>query len=159
MKRIMMLLLLTVAAVGVSLAQEVQPQTKPERPQLTEEQKAKMQQRKEILDLRLQIIKEELKLTDEQFEKFTPVYINYDKAIHFSNAKLTKLDWDSATRKDINEFLKTQLDNTINKAMVRKSYILLFEEVITPKQLCKLYKIEDKLVTRARQEYKSRQNK
>ena len=73
MKRIMMLLLLTVAAVGVSLAQEVQPQTKPERPQLTEEQKAKMQQRKEILDLRLQIIKEELKLTDEQFEKFTPV--------------------------------------------------------------------------------------
>ncbi|MBO5813493.1 MAG: hypothetical protein J6R13_03135 [Alistipes sp.] len=159
MKRIMMLLLLTVAAVGVSLAQEVQPQTTPEKPQLTEEQKAKMQQRKEILDLRLQIIKEELKLTDEQFEKFTPVYLNYDKAIHFGNTKPTRLDWENATKKDINEFLKAQLDNTINKAMVRKSYILLFEDVITPKQLCKLYKIEDKLVTRARQEYKSRQNK
>ena len=159
MKRIMMSLLLTVAVVGISFAQEVQPQAKPERPQLTEEQKAKMQQRKEILDLRLQIIKEELKLTDEQFEKFAPVYRNYDKAVHFNHVNLTKLDWEKATRKEINDFLKAQLDNTINKAMVRKSYILLFEEVIAPKQLCKLYKVEDKLVARARQEFKNRQNK
>ena len=159
MKRIMMFLLLTVAVVGISFAQETQPQAKPEKPQWTEEQKAKIQQRKEILDLRLQIIKEELKLTDEQFEKFAPVYRNYDKAVHFCHANLTKIDWEKATRKEVNDFLKAQLDNTINKAMVRKSYILLFEEAITPKQLCKLYKVEDKLVARARQEFKARQNK
>ena len=128
-------------------------------PQMSEAQIAKKQEQKELLDIRLQILKEELKLTDEQFEKFAPVYRNYNRAKHFSHVKCAKLDWSTATKPQINELMKARLDNTINMAMVRKNYILIFEEVITPRQVMKLYKIEDDLIVRARDEYKKRQGK
>ena len=159
MKRIMMSLLLAVAVVGMSFAQDVQPQAKPEEPQLTEEQKAKMAEQREILNIRLQIIKQELKLSDVQYEKFAPVYREYNKAKHFALVKREKIDWSKATKAEINAAIKSRLDNTINTAMVRKTYILIFEEVISPKQLMKLYKIEDELVSQARKEYEARQSK
>lgn len=158
MKRIFMSILLAVAVAGFVSAQEpVQPAQN--RPQMSEAQIAKKQEQKELLDIRLQILKEELKLTDEQFEKFAPVYRNYNRAKHFSHVKCAKLDWSTATKPQINELMKARLDNTINMAMVRKNYILIFEEVITPRQVMKLYKIEDDLIVRARDEYKKRQGK
>ena len=56
----------------------------------------------------------------------------------------------------MNEVIKANLDNVINTAMVRKSYILLFEEAISPKQVSKLYKVENNLSKKAREEYKKR---
>ena len=159
MKRIVMSMLLAVAVVGISFAQNVQPQAKPEKHQLTEEQKAKMKEQQELLNIRLQIIKGELKLTDVQFEKFAPVYREYNKVSRFCHVQSEKLDMANATKRDINAAIKARLDNTINMAMVRKTYILIFEEVITPKQLLKLYKIEDELIKQAREEYKNRQSK
>lgn len=159
MKRIIMSMLLVMAVVGLSFAQEPQTaQPKPGKPQLTEEQKAKMQQQRDLMDIRMQIAKEELKLTNEQFEKFAPVYREYVRNVRFCHVKCDKIDAEKATKKDINDFLKARLDNTINMAMVRKSYILIFEEVITPRQLMKLYRIDDKLMARAREEYKKRQS-
>ena len=157
MKRVMMLMLLVVATLGVSFAQEP-AQEAPAKPQLTEEQKAKMQEHRELLNIRLQIIKEELNLSDVQFEKFAPVSREYNKTIQFNRIKVAKLDLAKASKHEINAMLKARLDNTINTAMVRKNYILIFEEVIGPRQLVKLYKIEDKLAARAREEYKKRQN-
>ena len=157
MKRIIMSMLLVVATLGVSFAQEP-AQEAPAKPQLTEEQKAKMQEHRELLNIRLQIIKEELNLSDVQFEKFVPVYREYSKTIQFNRVKVAKLDLAKASKYEINAMLKARLDNTINTAMVRKNYILIFEEVIGPRQLVKLYKIEDKLAARAREEYKKRQN-
>ena len=159
MKRIIMSMLLVVAVVGISFAQEVQPQAKPEKPQLTEEQKAKIQQQQELLTIRLQILKSELKLSDVQFEKFAPVYREYNKIAHFCHVQSKRLDMANATKRDINAVIKSRLDNTINLAMVRKTYILLFEEVITPKQVLKLYNVEDKIIKQAREEYKNRQSK
>ncbi len=161
MKRIIVSMLLAVAVTGFSFAQETvnSEQDKQSKPQLTEEQKAKMQEREELYNIRLQIIKEELKLTEQQFEQFAPVYRKYIKAVRFNHVRVPKLDWKNATKKEINEMLKARFDNTINTAMVRKNYILIFEEVIKPRQLVKLYKIEDKLHARARAEYNKRQGK
>ena len=107
----------------------------------------------------MQILKEELKLTDEQFDKFAPVYREYNRAKNFCHVKCEKVDMQSATKQEINNLMKARLDNTINMAMVRKNYILIFEEVIGPRQVMKLYKIEDELIVRAREEYKKRQGK
>ena len=160
MKRIIMSMLLAVAVSGLVFAQEtVKPeQSKPNKPQLTEEQKARMQEHRELFNIRLQIIKEELKMSDEQFEKFAPIYREYTKTLRFNHVRAPRLDWPNASKKEINEMLKARFDNTINTAMVRKNYILIFEEVINPRQLAKLYKIEDKLNARAREEFKKRQN-
>lgn len=161
MKRFILSVLLAVAVAGVSFAQEpTQPtQQVKQKPQLTEAQKAKLQEHRELLNIRLQIIKEELKLSDVQFEKFAPVYREYNKAKQFHHVKCGKLDMSKATKHDINNVMKARLDNTINMAMVRKNYILIFEEVISPRQVMKLYKIEDGLIVRAREEYKNRQSK
>ena len=160
MKRVILLLLFVAATAGSSFAQEPVQTTQPvtEKPQSTEVQKAKMQEYKEMFKIRLQIIKEELKLSDEQFEKFSPVYREYHKIIQFNRVSLPKINLKEADSKEINQVLKARLDNTINTAMVRKNYILIFEEVITARQLMKLYKIEDKLAARAREEYKRRQS-
>lgn len=157
MKRFIISMLCAVSVVGVALAQE--PVAAPQKAQMTEEQKAKMQEHRELFNIRLQIIKEELKLTDEQYEQFAPVYREYNKAMHFNRVKVAKIDWSKATKQEINTMLKARLDNTINAAMVRKNYILIFEEVIKPRQLVKLYKIEDALSARAREEYNKRQGK
>ncbi len=155
-----MSMLLAVAVTGFSFAQEtVNPEhDKQGKPQLTEEQKTKMQEHKELYNIRLQIIKEELKLSEQQFEKFAPVYREYTKAVRFNHVRVPRIDWKSATTQEINQLMKARFDNTINTAMVRKNYILIFEEVISPRQLMKLYRIENKLNARAREEYKKRQN-
>jgi hypothetical protein len=158
MKRFIISMLCAVSVVGVALAQEPEAAA-PQKAQMTEEQKAKMQEHRELFNIRLQIIKEELKLTDEQYEQFASVYREYHKAMHFNRVKVAKIDWSKATKQEINTMLKARLDNTINAAMVRKNYILLFEEVIKPRQLVKLYKIEDELSARAREEYNKRQGK
>lgn len=158
MKRIILYMLLTVAVAGFASAQEP-TQTTAQKTQMTEEQKAKMQEQKALLDIRLQIIKEELKLSDEKFEKFTPLYRDYNRAKRFSHVKCQKLDWSKATKQEINDVMKARLDNTINMAMVRKNYILIFEQVLGPRQVMKLYRIEDDLISRAREEYTKRQGK
>ena len=158
MKSIVMSMLMLVAVTGISFAQDLE-QSAQNKPQMSAEQKAKMQEKKELLDIRLQILKEELKLTDEQFDKFAPVYREYNRAKNFCHVKCEKVDMQSATKQEINNLMKARLDNTINMAMVRKNYILIFEEVIGPKQVMKLYKIEDELIVRAREEYKKRQGK
>ena len=149
-----MSMLLAVAVAGISFAQE--PQANPAKTQPTEEQKAKMQERKEMFEIRTQIIKEELKLTDEQFEKFVPIYRSYGKAKNFNSVKHKRIDWATATKQEMNEALKARLDNTINTALVRKTFIPIFEEVITPQQVNQLYKIENTLTKKARQEYEKR---
>ena len=156
MKRVIMSMLLMLAVTGISFAQEPQAQPQPAKPELTEEQKAKMQERKEMFEIRTQIIKEELKLTDEQFEKFVPIYRSYGKAKNFNSVKHKRIDWATATKQEMNEALKARLDNTINTALVRKTFIPIFEEVITPQQVNQLYKIENTLTKKARQEYEKR---
>jgi hypothetical protein len=157
MKRIIMSLLLIAAVSGVSFAQE--PMQQPaSQPQSSEGQGAKVQEHRELMNIRLQILKEELKLTDEQYEKFVPVYREYNKSMNFNRVKVAKINWSNASKQEINTLLKARLDNTINTAMVRKNYILIFEEVITPRQVAKLYKIEDKLSARAREELQKRQS-
>lgn len=161
MKRIILSVLLAVAVAGTALAQEPAQPTQPARPraQMSEEQRAKQQEHRDLFNIRMQIIKEELKLSDVQFEKFVPVYREYNKAKQFNHIKSPKIDMAKATKQQINNIMKIRLDNTINMAQVRKNYILIFENVITPRQVMKLYRVEDDLITRAREEYKNRQSK
>ncbi len=154
MKRIIMTMLLMMAVTSISFAQA--PQKGPE---ATPEHKEKVSKFKEIMNLRLQIIKSELALSDEQFEKFAPIYRQYCHNIKFNSEPNKPIDIETASRKEINDFLRRRVDNNISMAMVRKSYILIFERVLTPQQVYKLYNVETKLIKQARVEYDKKHGK
>ena len=157
MKRVFMSILLIVAVAGIAFAQA--PQTQAENPTKIEGQGAQHAEKKELMDIRLQIIKTELELSDEVFVKFAPIYRQYYHNLNFNRTKSQKIDIETATRKDINDHLKARYDNQISMAMVHKTYIFIFERVLTPQQLYKLYSIDGKLTKMAREEYKKRQEK
>lgn len=150
MKRTIISMLLVFAAAQFAFAQQAQP--KP----ATDKEKARAEQRA-FMDAKLDIIKNQLELTGEQFEKFAPIYREYTRNINSNRRKTGKIDVATASKQEINEYLRNRIDNNINVGMVRKVYIQIFERVLTPQQLYKLYKIDDKLSRQARAELKKRQ--
>ncbi|HIW53016.1 MAG TPA: hypothetical protein H9919_06320 [Candidatus Alistipes excrementipullorum] len=151
MKRtIISTLLLLFAATQLSLAQAPQPAPQPG--------KNKGAEKKELMDAKLQIIKAELALTDEQFNKFAPIYRQYSRNIDFNRRRAGRINLETASKQEINEYLKNRIDNSINVGMVRKVYIQIFERVLTPQQVVKLYSMDNRLSRQAREELAKRRN-
>lgn len=151
MKRTIISMLLLFAATQLSFAQAQQPKPEIDKDKIRTEQK-------ELMDAKLQIIKTELSLTDEQFDKFAPLYRQYTRNINFNRRRAGRIDVEKATKQEINDYLKNRLDNNINVGMVRKVYIQIFERVLTPQQVYKLYNIDNRLSRLAREELAKRRN-
>ena len=131
MKKILVLVMALVAM----FSQDAFAQDKPV---VTESQKAEAKARREQLMLtRLELLKSELQLTDEQFAKFEPVYRSFRTEI----SKVTSLNREARTKKaDVtNEnamrVLSARLANTIMTSAVKQRYIYLFADVIEPLRL------------------------
>lgn len=117
-------------------------------------------ERLEMRNIVLGILRDELKMTDEQFEKFAPVYIEYRQNIRAGQIrKYATADIDSATDDEINSILAANLDNYIHISMVRKVYIPIFEKILTPKQVYGLYEIDNSLSKQARDELMKRRKR
>lgn len=154
MKKIFVLLV----AVATMFAQDVFAQDKPTQ---TAEQKAAAQARREqLMQTRLELLKEELKLTDEQFAKFDPVYRRYRKEI----GRVTTMNKEARTKKSeiTNEnalaVTSARLANNILTSTVKQRYLMLFAEVIEPLQVMNLYKVDEKVSREASKIMKYRQS-
>lgn len=141
MKRIFVLLV----AVATMFAQDVFAQ---EKPKLTEEQKAEHKaKREQLMQTRLELLKTELTLTDEQMLKFDPVYREYRKEI----GRVTSMNKDARMKKDqiTNDnalrVVSARLANQILTATVKQNYLFIFAEVLEPLKVMKLYSVDEKV--------------
>ena len=152
MKKILVLLV----AVATMFAQNVFAQ----KSQTTDADKAAREaKREQLMQTRLELLKTELELTDEQMAKFDPVYRGYRKEIQ----KVTAPNKEARTKKaDITnenalKVVAARLANQILTATVKQRYLFTFAEVITPLQVEKLYKVDEKVSREAMKVMKYRQ--
>ncbi|MBQ9137465.1 MAG: hypothetical protein IJX65_02380 [Alistipes sp.] len=105
----------------------------------------------ELMNTRLQMLKDELKLTDVQYVAFEPVYREYRKTIaKVADNKGAKVRKEELTNENALKVAATRLSNTINTSSVKQKYLWIFAEVIEPLQVEKLYRIEDRISREAR---------
>ena len=152
MKKIFVLLV----AVATMFAQDVFAQ----KPQLTDAEKAARDaKREQLMQTRLELLKIELTLTDEQMVKFDPVYREYRKEIGrvTSSNKEARLKKDQITNENALKVVSARLANQILTATVKQRYLLIFAEVITPLQIEKLYKVDERVSREANKIVKYRQ--
>ena len=115
----------------------------------------KMQQ---LMQIRLELLKTELNLSDEQLAKFDPVYRKYRHEIQ----RVTSSNKDARTKKSMitNEnalkVVSARLANNILTSTVKQRYLLIFAEVIEPLQIMKLYNVDAKISREANKILKNR---
>jgi hypothetical protein len=154
MKKIFVLMV-AIAAMFMqdAFAQEKSP--------LTEEQRSEAKQRREqLMQTRLELLKVELGLDDEQFAKFEPVYRRYRQEI----SKVTSMNREARTKKAeiTNEnalrVMSARLSNTIMTSAVKQRYLYLFADVIEPLKVMTLYRVDDRISREAQKVLKYRQS-
>ncbi len=141
MKKIFVLLV----AVATLFAQNLVAQDR----SMTEEQKKALakEKREQLMQTRLELLKEELNLTAEQFAKFDPVYRKFRQEIQ----RVTSLNKDARMKKELinNDnaltVVSARLANQILTSTVKQRYLLIFADVIEPLQVMKLYSVDEKV--------------
>lgn len=152
MKKIFVLLL----AVAAMFAQDAFAQ----KPALTEEQKAAAKaKREQMMQTRLELLKTELQLNDEQLAKFEPVYRRYRGEIQrvTSSNKEARMKKELITNENALTVVSARLANNILTSTVKQRYLFLFADVIEPLQVMKLYKVDEKVSREANKIMKYRQ--
>ena len=153
MKKIFVLLVTIVTL----FAQDVFAQNKP---QVTEEQKAAAKAKREQLMLtRLELLKTELQLSDEQMQKFEPVYRRYRGEIQRVTGanKEARMKKDQITNENALVVVSARLANDIFTSSLKQRYLLLFADVIEPLQVMKLYRVDEKISREAHKVLKARE--
>jgi hypothetical protein len=154
MKKIFVLMV-AIAAMFMqdAFAQEKSP--------LTEEQRSEAKQRREqLMQTRLELLKAELGLDDEQFAKFEPVYRRYRQEI----SKVTSMNREARTKKaeitndNALRVMSARLSNTIMTSAVKQRYLYLFADVIEPLKVMTLYRVDDRISREAQKVLKYRQS-
>ena len=153
MKKIFVVLV----ALATMFAQDVFAQDKP---QVTEEQKAAAKAKREQLMLtRLELLKTELQLNDEQMQKFEPVYRRYRGEIQRVTGanKEARMKKDQITNENALVVVSARLANDIFTSSLKQRYLLLFADVIEPLQVMKLYRVDEKISREAHKVLKARE--
>ena len=102
----------------------------------------------QIMNTRLEMLKNELKLTDAQYTAFEPVYREYRKVLSRVTDKSSRVKKEDLTNENALKVISARLSNTINTSSVK--YLFVFAEVIEPLQIEKLYRIDDRISKEAR---------
>ena len=141
MKKIFVVLV----AIATMFAQDVFAQGNSK---LTEEQRSEQKaKREQLMQTRLDLLKTELALTDEQFAKFDPLYRKYRMEIQ----RVTSVNRDARMKKDqiTNDnalrVVSARLANQILTATVKQNYLFIFAEVLEPLKVMKLYSVDEKV--------------
>ena len=139
MKKILVLMVV----VATMFAQDVMAQQKP---QMTEEQRAASKARREqLMQTRLQMLKEELKLTDDQLVKFDPIYREFRKEVQRVTNRDSRVKREDLTNENALKVISARLANQVTTATVKQRYLLIFAEVIEPLQIEKLYRVDQRI--------------
>ena len=155
--RVMKKIFVVLVALATMFAQDVFAQNKP---QVTEEQKAAAKAKREQLMLtRLELLKTELQLNDEQMQKFEPVYRRYRGEIQRVTGanKEARMKKDQITNENALLVVSARLANDVLTTTVKQRYIMLFADVIEPLQVMKLYKVDEKISREAHKVMKARE--
>lgn len=116
--------------------------------QQSEADKAKKEQ---LMQTRIGMLKDELKLTDAQAAKFEPVYREYRKELaRVVDNKIARTKKDEINNDNALKIVASRLSNTINTSSLKQRYLYIFAEVIEPMQIEKLYRIDDRIAKEAR---------
>lgn len=153
MKKIFVLLV----AIATMFAQDVFAQ---EKPQLSDEQKAAAKaKREQLMQTRLELLKTELQLTDEQLAKFEPVYRRYRGEIQrvTGSNKEARIKKEQITNENALSVVSARLANNVLTSTVKQRYIMLFADVIEPLKVMKLYNVDEKVSREASKIMKYRQ--
>ena len=153
MKKIFVLLV----ALATMFAQDVVAQ---EKQPLTEEQKAAQKaKREQLMQTRLELLKTELTLSDEQMVKFEPVYRRYRGEIQrvTGSNKEARIKKEQITNENALKVVSARLANNILTSTVKQRYLFIFADVITPLQVMKLYNVDEKVSREAHKIMKYRQ--
>ena len=153
MKKIFVLLV----SIAVVFAQDVFAQNADA---TSNDKKAAIKEKREqLMQTRLELLKTELNLTQEQFEKFDPVYRKYRQEIQ----RVTSMNKDARMKKDLItndnalKVVSARLANQILTSTVKQRYLLIFAEVIEPLQIMKLYRVDEMVSREANKIMKQRQ--
>ncbi len=103
-----------------------------------------------LMNTRLEMIKDELELSDAQFAAFEPVYREYRKVLGRVSDKGARVKKEELTNENVLKVMSIRLSNTINAASVKQKYLWIFAEIIEPMQIEKLYRIDDRIAKEAR---------
>lgn len=138
----MMTIVITI--IAMMFVQDVFAQAKPQ----SDADKAKKEQ---LMQTRLSMLKDELKLTDAQAAKFEPIYREYRKEMsRVVDNKIARTKKEEMTNDNALKVIATRLSNTINTSSLKQRYIYIFAEVLEPLQIEKLYRIDDRIAKEAR---------
>ncbi|MBP3423675.1 MAG: hypothetical protein J6K57_01370 [Alistipes sp.] len=103
-----------------------------------------------LMTTRLEMLKNELELTDAQYVAFEPLYREYRKALGRVSDKGARVKREELNNDNVLKVISIRLSNTINTASVKQKYLWAFAEIIEPMQIEKLYRIDDRISKEAR---------
>lgn len=135
---------IVITIIAMMFVQDVFAQAKPQ----SDADKAKKEQ---LMQTRLGMLKDELKLTDAQAAKFEPIYREYRKEMsRVVDNKIARTKKEEMTNDNALKVIATRLSNTINTSSLKQRYIYIFAEVLEPLQIEKLYRIDYRIAKEAR---------
>lgn len=141
------IIFVAVFAIASLFAQDVVAQKKDVKP-AESDVKAKSEL---IMQTRLQMLKDELNLTDAQYQAFDPIYREYRKVLgRVTDNKGARLKKEEITNENALKVVAIRLSNTINTSSVKQKYLWIFAEVLEPLQVEKLYRVEERISKEAR---------
>lgn len=119
--------------------------------------------RERITQAKLREIKASLKLDQNTFDRFSPIYNRYEQevtSIDFRKmGRLMKVDADSLSTSDADELIVNQLTAAKQLVLIREKYYHEFRQVLAPQQIIKLYQTEAELRKKVMLELKRRLNR
>ena len=116
--------------------------------------------KEQIIALKTAYITEHLQLTPEEAEKFWPIYNKYDQENHnfrMENRNMyCNLNDKSTNKEEAQEILKDYIDLEEARCALRKNMILELANVLPPKKIINLKRVEDDFHRKLLKEYRTR---
>ena len=114
--------------------------------------------REQMMQTRLELLKTELALSNEQLAKFDPIYRKYRSEIQrvTSMNKEARMKKSEITNENALKVVSARLANNILTSTIKQRYLLLFADVVEPLQVMKLYRVDEKISREASKIMKQR---
>lgn len=155
MKKIAVLLLMSVICVGTY--------AQPPRPRPQGPQSAQMQN---LQEAKVNAMVRILELSGDKEAKFREIYISYDDATreaaatHLQNSSnIHRLDSKDVTHEQMQQSVLSQIALSQELLEIKKVYFEYLDAILTPSQMLEFYKNENTIRTQIQREYSGRQER
>ncbi len=100
-----------------------------------------------LLEIYLTFIGQHLKLSSKKSKQFEALYTEYHNEISSISKKTSEIS-DSLTDQEFEDCILESFDITDYSTFIKRKYYPLFKEILTPRQIYKMYDIERELLWR-----------